>query len=263
MEPLIILSLFTFCVAIGSRSIHAKRIWHWFQQHQTSRSTIITTKSHNSSLPPPRSQPPTPEKQQPIHTLQPYVFPALAPKTASKSSMGLKRLDVANWLSIDRHYHSEHDIRTQLLATNHPNVIQVLPGSELACHEVLSLTVTFLTTRYPQHFTITSSPSTSTSQPSPHQTHQFITNHLTKETFQVGPSCPNPLETAARLAMEDFNVLMKNEEGEYCLLASATLFPAGWKLRERVGMSMAVLHAPVPGWKDRLSGSVSRFVVLF
>ncbi|KAH8665959.1 hypothetical protein BGZ60DRAFT_410274 [Tricladium varicosporioides] len=251
MEPLVILSLFTFCVAIGSRSIHAKRIWHWFQQHRSSQSTNLTSKLHLPS-PPPRSQYPIPEKQQPIHTLPPYVFPALAPKIASQSSMGLKRLDVANWLSIDKYYHSEHDIRTQLLAASHSDVIQVLPGAELACHEVLSLTVAFLTTRYPQHFTITS---TSTSSSPTH-----ITNHLTSETFSIGPSCSNPLETAARLAMEDFNVLMKNEEGEYCLLASATLFPAGWKLRERVGMSMAVLHAPVPGWKDRLGGSVSRLV---
>jgi hypothetical protein len=60
--------------------------------------------------------------------------------------------------------------------------------------------------------------------------------------------------------MEDFNILLKNQEtGEYELKASATLFPAGWKLQERIGTSMANLHKPVPGWKEKLGGSVNRY----
>lgn len=54
---------------------------------------------------------------------------------------------------------------------------------------------------------------------------------------------------------------MKNQEtGEYELKASATLFPAGWKLQERIGTSMANLHRPVPGWKEKLGGSVNRYL---
>jgi len=60
--------------------------------------------------------------------------------------------------------------------------------------------------------------------------------------------------------MEDFNILIKDlESGEYRLLASATLFPTGWCLQERIGTSMALLHAPVPGWKEKMSRSVNRY----
>jgi hypothetical protein len=181
--------------------------------------------------------------------VKPYQFPPLRERTSTKMAMGLKRLDQSNWLTVDSNYLPEHVLRCGLLCTNHPQVIQCLPGSEAACHEALSAVTSFLSSRFPQHFTIT----TISSGPA-------IQNHLANEIFPIGQrNCPNPLEIAAKLSMEDFNVLVKNPEtGEYHLQASATLFPAGWKLQERVGTSIANLHALVPGWKEKLSGSVNR-----
>jgi hypothetical protein len=182
--------------------------------------------------------------------VKPYQFPPLKERTSTKMAMGLKRLDESNWLTLDSKYLPEHFLRCSLLCTKNPQVIQCLPGSEAACHEVLSIVTSFLFARFPQHFTIT----TISSGPAIH-------NHLTNEIFPIGnQNCLNPLEIAAKLSMEDFNVLMKNPEtGDYHLQASATLFPAGWKLQERVGTSMANLHAPVPGWKQKLGGNVNRY----
>ncbi|TVY46352.1 hypothetical protein LOCC1_G003615 [Lachnellula occidentalis] len=190
------------------------------------------------------SSSPAKETQEEEKHLQ-YALPTLQSKTSSRTSMGLKRLEKSNWLTIDTHYTSEHQVRNYLLRTSHPNVIQCLPGSEAACHEVLSIAVDFFITRFPNHFTMEG---------------ETITNHIANESFLVGPDCPNPLEIAARLAMEDFNVLMKNAEtGKYHLQASATLFPAGWKLQERIGTTMANLHGPVPSWKEKMGGAVNRY----
>jgi hypothetical protein len=182
--------------------------------------------------------------------VKPYQFPPLRERTSTKMAMGLKRLDEPNWLTLDSNYLLEHFLRCSLLCTKRPQVLQCLPGSQEACHEVLSLVTTFLSSRFPQHFTVT----TLSSGPAIH-------NHLTQEIFPIGEqNCVNPLEIAAKLSMEDFNILIKNvKTGEYHLQASATLFPAGWKLQERVGTSMANLHRPVPGWKEKLGGSVDRY----
>jgi len=68
------------------------------------------------------------------------------------------------------------------------------------------------------------------------------------------------MEIAARLAMEDFNILEKDPKtGDYLIQASATLFPAGWHLQEKIGTSMANLHSPVPGWQDKLGAVVNRY----
>lgn len=183
--------------------------------------------------------------------VKPYNFPPIRERASTKMAMGLKRLDESNWLTLDSAYLPEHFLRCHLLCTKRPQVLQTLPGSEAACQEVLSLVVTFLSSRFPQHFTLTT---TSLEGPAIH-------NHLTNEIFPIGQqNCPNPLEIAAKLSMEDFNILVKNQEtGEYELKASATLFPAGWKLQERIGTSMANLHRPVPGWKEKLGGSVNRY----
>jgi hypothetical protein len=185
--------------------------------------------------------------KQPLPTaLQPFQLPPLRTRSSSRMAMGLKRLDESNWLTIDRFYHSEHTLRAQMLQNCRPNVLQCLPGTEAACREVLDLVTSFLSKRFPEHFTINHSAS-------------IIHNHLTQESYLIGAQCPNPMETAARLAMEDFNVLIKDQAtGEYLLRASATLFPAGWQLQERIGTSMANLHGPVPGWKEKLGSAVNR-----
>lgn len=181
--------------------------------------------------------------------VKPYQFPPLRERNSTKMAMGLKRLEESNWLTLDSNYLPEHFLRCRLLCTNHSQVIQCLPGSEAACHEVLDLVTSFLSSRFPQHFTITRSSSG-----------PMIHNHLTSESFPIGlQNCRSPLETAVKLSMEDLNILLKSPEtGEYHLQASATLFPAGWKLQERIGTSMANLHKPVPGWKEKLGGSVNR-----
>lgn len=168
-------------------------------------------------------------------------------------TMGLRRLDVPQWLSIDPSvYVAEHNVRANMLANHRSTVIACLPGSETACREVLDLVVSFLTTRYPQYFALSGTPNT----PS-----HAIMNHLTNELTPLHPSkVALPLETAARLAQEDFNVLFKSPlDNQYHLLASATLFPAGWKLQERIGGTLGELHGPVPTWSAKLGCPVDRY----
>lgn len=183
---------------------------------------------------------------------KPFVLPPLKTGMSTKMTMTLRRLDKDNWLSIDECYHAEHIARSSHLNQHKPDVLQCLPGSEAACAEVLDHVSTFLSARYPEYFTITQS-----------NNMRSITNHLTGEKFPLGSENKEPLETAARLAMEDFNVLVRDDEGQYRLQASATLFPAGWILEERIGGTMSDLHKPVPSWKKNLGSCVNRLVIQF
>ncbi|QSZ30402.1 hypothetical protein DSL72_004925 [Monilinia vaccinii-corymbosi] len=224
-----------------TRSILANPLFHISRLFTCS--TLSTSTSTSSPTPtPPKQIEAGPQKP-------PYVLPPLKPTSPHPTSMGLKRLEKSNWLTIDHTYLHEHTIRASLLETQHPCVIQVLPVALEATHELLALVIEFLLQRYPDHFTLIS--------PSK------ILNKLTGEEHVIGRGCQGPLETAARLCMEDFNILLQDPSAsdpeEWKLMASATLFPAGWKLQERIGSSMAVLHAPVPGWKDNLGKSVNRY----
>lgn len=45
-----------------------------------------------------------------------------------------------------------------------------------------------------------------------------------------------------------------NESSE----ASATLFPVGWSVKDRIGWTVAQLHSMVPTWEEKLSRAVER-----
>lgn len=45
-------------------------------------------------------------------------------------------------------------------------------------------------------------------------------------------------------------------------VASATLFPAGWHMPDRIGKSLTHLHSPVPLWESKLAKSVEQYVPL-
>lgn len=179
---------------------------------------------------------------------QAFKLPPLRPTTSTLMTMGLRRLDHANWLTIDDDYMTFHRIRNRLLANYKSSVASSLPPSLAACQEVLSLVSEFLATRYPKDFEIYTKGSC-----------PFIFNRQTGESFPLSSNL-SPLETAARLAMEDFNILIKDDEGIWRLQASATLFPAGWKLEERIGGTLDNLHGPVPKWSEKLGPPVSRYV---
>ncbi|CAD6446508.1 d17da73b-b793-4efe-a376-d11816c436f8 [Sclerotinia trifoliorum] len=209
--------------------------------------TPSPTSKTSPSTPTPNTQ--KQSKPEPAPQEPPYILPPLKPSSPHPTSMGLKRLDQSNWLTIDSFYQTEHTLRASLLETHGPCVLQVLKPAVSATYEVLEMAVEFLLKRYPDDFSLVSS--------------EKLLNKLTGEEHIIGSSCPNPLETAARICMEDFNILLQDPEdgvdAEWNLMASATLFPAGWKLQERIGSSMAVLHAPVPGWKEKLGKSVNRY----
>ncbi|KAI9644555.1 hypothetical protein NHQ30_006576 [Ciborinia camelliae] len=245
-----------------TRSILHNPLTHISRLLSCSSSTLTLPAKSASASPSPSTPQPQPQAH-PEPQKPPYVLPPLKPTSPHPTSMGLKRLDKSNWLTIDSSYLPEHSLRASLLKTHLPCVLQVLPPAIPATHELLDLVIEFLLQRYPEDFTLLSPNSSPNSNSQPHAEEKKILNKLTGESYVIGPTCENPLEIAARLCMEDFNILLQDpseEEGgdaEWKLQASATLFPAGWKLQERIGCSMAVLHAPVPGWKANLGKSVN------
>jgi hypothetical protein len=40
--------------------------------------------------------------------------------------------------------------------------------------------------------------------------------------------------------------------------ASASLFPTGWTVQERIGWTISRLHGPVPLWHQHVANSVSK-----
>ncbi|KAJ5491084.1 hypothetical protein N7539_002651 [Penicillium diatomitis] len=168
--------------------------------------------------------------------------------------MDIRKLDKHNWLTLDQNYKEQHAVRDVLLRDKREEVIQCLPEAAAACQEALEVVAEFLCARYPSMFQTLVDGDTAS-----------IRNCMTGEQFAVrGPASSgdgiDALEAAVRLTMEDLSILMVNEEGEYYLAASASLFPTGWTVQERIGWTISRLHGPVPLWHQQVANSVSKFL---
>ncbi|KAI9772422.1 MAG: hypothetical protein M1840_000625 [Geoglossum simile] len=155
-------------------------------------------------------------------------------------TMGLRKLD-ENWLTVDDNC---HQLKAELLTGSKSKVLQCLPGSESACLEVLEAVLDFLIEKWPDVFERFGANS------------NFVRNNKTGEEFNLDEDLP--LEVAARLVAEDLNVLEESGE-DYILTASATCFPIGWSLEEKIGWPIDSLHKSVPGWKKEIGDSVKKY----
>lgn len=58
----------------------------------------------------------------------------------------------------------------------------------------------------------------------------------------------------------DWVVLHPNDRIEYVLRGGVVCFPSGWALREKIGLSLAQIHAIVPGLNEALQGRIDSFL---
>jgi hypothetical protein len=144
-----------------------------------------------------------------LKRMAPYPAQPIKGRERYRVMMDIKKLDVENWLTLDKNYMDEHLVRCQLLAHEKHKVLQCLPESYDACLEALEEVVEFLTQRFANMFEMKKSGEKT-----------MVYNKMTNETFVFGGEKSeqmDPLEIAVRLTMEDLSVLMKNEDGEYYL----------------------------------------------
>ncbi|OJD11647.1 hypothetical protein AJ78_07617 [Emergomyces pasteurianus Ep9510] len=184
-----------------------------------------------------------------LEKMPPYPVEQIKGRARYRTNMGLKKLDQHNWLTIDKNYMEQHELRDALFRTKRINVFQCLPEAKHACEELLHEVATYLCGRYPTIFEMGQ---------------DVVKITKTGEVFCLGNAAKElaPLEIAARLAMEDLSVLLENDSGETYLAATASLFPVGWCAVNRIGYTIAQMHGPVPLWHKEVEFSVNKFVIL-
>jgi len=143
-------------------------------------------------------------------------------------SMGTHALDLGRWLVVDDRRETELALKAGLLAEHHEEVVAALPGSEAAGSEVAEAVGTWLAEHHPGL----------PLPPVPHGLH--------------------PVDAAGRRVQEDL-CLMEEVAGEWVLTAASVCFPSHWRIAEKLGRSVAAIHAPVPHYDDELRNRVDTF----
>lgn len=132
-------------------------------------------------------------------------------------TIGLKPLDLAEWIEVDEHYSSYLEEKRRLYAERADQVFVEEPATRDAQQEVLDLVEAHMRDRHPD---------------------------LPREGSGGGDA---PLRTASLQVQEDLILMRKGEDG-WRLAAGSLCFPSSWTLTEKFGLPMHLIHQPVPGF---------------
>ena len=158
-------------------------------------------------------------------------------------AMGIKALDLAEWIEIDERFAAQLGARRQLLDERRSEVLAALPESVPGQRELLALLLDHLPGRFPEHY---------------RRQDGRIENRITGDSFALEAWHDAPLELAGRLVQEDLCLMQRGATG-YRLVAAVLCFPAHWRLADKLGRPLPAIHAPVPGFGERLAAPVDRF----
>jgi dimethylamine monooxygenase subunit A len=157
--------------------------------------------------------------------------------------MGLMPLAWAEWIEIDGNFVPDLAAKDLLLSQRHGEVFAALPAAEAPAAELLTLLTAHLPEYHPKIF---------------RREGAQLCNTLTGTQWPVEQHALHPLDLAGRLVQEDF-CLLAAEGGAYRLVGASLCSPSRWRLADKLGAPLALIHAPVPGYAEGLAEPVDRF----
>ncbi|KAF4509167.1 hypothetical protein G6O67_005458 [Ophiocordyceps sinensis] len=158
--------------------------------------------------------------------------------------MSLQKLDADYWLELESTYRDRIRQRRALFAEHGRRVLEALPGSELACKELVEIVVQFLCARYPRHFQLVKG--------------KTLVNRILQTEHNLATA--EALHVLLDNVPEDFAIVLRHHEtGAYYFRAGIICSAVGWDLGQKIGLGLSAIHQPVPDYKDKIAMSVDRF----
>jgi hypothetical protein len=151
------------------------------------------------------------------------------------------------WLELEKSYVNTIRLRKELYVKHGKSVLDQLPGSELACKELMEMVLQFYCARYPQFFSLTEDERGHVFHNSLLKTSTVIKDHL-------------PLHILLENVPEDFAVMLRNpNDGYYYFRAGMICSSLGWNLGTKIGKQLREIHEPIPDYKEKMEFSMDRY----
>lgn len=146
------------------------------------------------------------------------MIPA-APSGDFRHRVGVRPLDLAEWLPADAETAPTIAMKRELLATRRNEVVALHPGGEAAAEEAARLVADW-------------------------------------SGVVVSGSGIDALVEAALLVADDLTVLAPNDDGELVFVAGVVCSPSRWRLAEKMGQPMLAVHGPVSRYAEHIGAAV-------
>ncbi|EDX85476.1 hypothetical protein S7335_3177 [Synechococcus sp. PCC 7335] len=172
--------------------------------------------------------------------------------TKGRPAMGLRPLNIEDWIEIDKDFVSQLRYKAWLLAHRYEDVFVSSVESQAAQQECLDLLTEHLVQHFPDVYQIMGDRQAKGEAIAP----STITNIRTKQTWHFSDFSLVPLDLAARLVQEDLCLMLPTKAG-YQLAAASVCFPLRWKLKEKLSQPISQIHHRVPGYTNKLARPVN------
>jgi len=157
----------------------------------------------------------------------------------------LTKMETDWWLELERDYTSRIAEREGLFEKHGQLMLDYLPGSELACKELMEMALQFYCARYPQYFSLSSDKRT-------------FHNAILKTETNI--KSLHPLHVLLHNVPEDFAIMLRNpEDGYYYFRAGVICSSLGWSVGTKLGLQLKEIHAPIPDYKEKMEFSMDRY----
>ncbi|KAH5398379.1 hypothetical protein HBI67_215200 [Parastagonospora nodorum] len=164
---------------------------------------------------------------------------------AYHQTMSLTKMEPDWWLELESTYAERIKERQGLLAKHGDAVLQALPGSELACKELMEMCLQFLCARHPQYFKLD-------------KEEMVFHNDILHTETDLRES--HPLHVLFNNIPEDFAIMLRDDKtGFYLFRAGIICSSLGWNVASKIGMRLHEIHAPIPDYKEKMQFSMDRY----
>jgi hypothetical protein len=154
-----------------------------------------------------------------------------------------KKMEPDFWIELENTYKERIGQRQALYKDHGASVLQALPGSELACKELMEMVLQFLCARYPHLFQLFGN--------------IFVNKVLNTESDTTKEK---PLIVLLNNVPEDFAITLRDPDtGRYCFRAGVICSSVGWNLGEKMGLGLPGIHKTVPDYKEKMEFSMDRY----
>ena len=164
---------------------------------------------------------------------------------SGRLAMALAPLDPHDWIEPDAHLAADLAEKERLLAERRHDVFIALPEAAAGAAEVLDMLAEHLPARYPDFY---------------ERRGERLYSHAVGRVWELAGSDLHALDLAGRLVQEDLCLMQASPDGgDYRLVGASVCFPTRWRLADKMGQALGLIHAPVPGYEAQLGSTMDRF----
>ena len=152
------------------------------------------------------------------------------------------------WIELESTYRERIAQRKELYAQHGIRIVNAMPGSKDACHELAEAVIQFLCTRYPNQFRC--------------DTAGIVHNAILKTQTDIRTA--DPLVFLLENVPEDFMIVQEDKNtGLYHFRAGVSTSAIGWDMTTKISKPLHEIHDPVPYYQEKMQYSMDRCVISY